>query len=668
MTEPPLSQLAALRQNSLTVLDELCAKRPTCDLPAPLETLGLFQQRLDDNRYRVLVVGEAKRGKSSFINALIGRPILPTDVDIATSQVILVDKAPVEAYRVRFEDDSVKEIAAGDLPKYGSQVLADEKKAPRLEQIIRWIEVDVPVRFLPDGVSLLDTPGLGSLYAAHSQITQRFVPQADAVIYVLASGEVILQRDLETIGAILDVTPNLFFIQTHIDAFKKEEWQEHQARNEQVLREQFGGKLADPRVWPVSCRLLMKAAETGDPDYEVLSRHRELAVALKVFLFRVASLSRVAAALLVAGQYHDGVREVLVGRVNDLLALSEEQRSGVLQEMAGRKRQFDCDWGERGAKRQALMKSLQQAIAAGKQSLRQALETGGEIDSEWRDRIEKLQSIEAARSLAPTMADQIIETAVKRWQTLEQQVRNHVVRGLEPFVEAAEKIVRGSYTEGGALAREGYRLQTQDDWFEKAKGFRLDMMSAGFIVGLSGTVAAVGLGAAAGASTLVAALVSSAVFPPLAVGAGLAAGVWVLLQGRKGWRRAEENMLEKAKLELRKHLGEVRDQVRRYYFDVDLEADRLQNLVDEHFEHLAATVSEHLQRLAAQRSEEAAREIARLKEQAELDERQRAVRLAELRACLSEWEGLGRSLQNVISEMARLDKMPVALAKPGTKE
>ena len=30
--------------------------------------------------HKVLVVGEAKRGKSTFVNALIGRPILPTAV------------------------------------------------------------------------------------------------------------------------------------------------------------------------------------------------------------------------------------------------------------------------------------------------------------------------------------------------------------------------------------------------------------------------------------------------------------------------------------------------------------------------------------------------------------------------------------------------------------
>src|SRR5919107_5613708 len=50
-----------------------------------------------------LVVGEAKRGKSTFVNALIGRDILPTDVRVATSQVFDVRPADREAYHLRFE-------------------------------------------------------------------------------------------------------------------------------------------------------------------------------------------------------------------------------------------------------------------------------------------------------------------------------------------------------------------------------------------------------------------------------------------------------------------------------------------------------------------------------------------------------------------------------------
>lgn len=650
MTTSVSEQILALRQNTLEILDRLQQPEPECERPAPPEMLERFRRQLQENRYRVLVVGEAKRGKSSFINALIGREILPTDVGIATSQVFLVSKAPQEAYRVRFEDDSVREIELADLPTYGSQVVADAHGSPTPDQVIRWIEADVPVRFLPDGVSLLDTPGLGALYAAHSQITQRFIPHADAVIYVLSSSESIGQKDLETIESILSVTPNLFFIQTRIDVLNAEKWEELLSRNEQVLRERFGNRLADPRVWPISSKLLMEAAATGKARYEGASRHQELAAALKAFLFRVAGLSRAASALVVAGQYYDSARQVLLGRVADLLSQSKEQRESVQQRMAERKQAFDADWGERGAKRQELMKALQQITAAGKQQMRQALEPNGRIDKVCRARIEALTRIEEAQGLADALPGEVIGMAMQEWRTVDEDVRRHTGQQLAAFMEAAELLARSSYADQEATVYDRIQLQTQDDWFEKFKAFRMDMMSAGFIVGIGGS--------------MVAGMLSAVVFAPLAI----AASVWAIFQGIKGWGRVKERQLQQAKQELTKHLAEVRDHVRRYYFDVDTGQDRLKNLVDSHFDQLVQGVGEQLQRLATERSDEAARELKRLKEQAELDERQRSARLAELRACLARWEPLGRQLQGVMSELERLEQVLSGLAQPQAVE
>src|SRR6266704_6958289 len=179
-----------IRQRTVSILEELSTKNTQFGLATFPKELEGCRKRFAENTYNVLVVGEAKRGKSSFVNALIGRDLLPTDVAIATNQVFRVSQSPKDAYRLRFEDDSSQEITAAELLDYGSQVIADRENISRinLEQL-RWIEVDVPVRFLPPGVSFLDTPGLGSLYAAHAQIAQHFIPHADAVVFVLDSSQ-----------------------------------------------------------------------------------------------------------------------------------------------------------------------------------------------------------------------------------------------------------------------------------------------------------------------------------------------------------------------------------------------------------------------------------------------------------------------------------------------
>jgi ribosome biogenesis GTPase A len=80
-------QIEGIRRQTVAVLDDLIAKAGEFELADPPAALGRYREKLRENAYKVLVVGEAKRGKSTFVNALIGRDILPIDVDVATMEV-----------------------------------------------------------------------------------------------------------------------------------------------------------------------------------------------------------------------------------------------------------------------------------------------------------------------------------------------------------------------------------------------------------------------------------------------------------------------------------------------------------------------------------------------------------------------------------------------------
>ena len=158
---------------------------------------------------------------------------------------------------------------------------------------------------------ILDTPGLGALYAAHARITHRFVPDADAVLFVLDSQAPIGEPEIQLVTRLLEFTRSILFVQTKIDQFRREVWQDIQKRNQEILERQFGDRLPDTRVWPISSINLRKAAQTGDEDYLRVSLHRELAAALHAFLFRVAGWSRSAEAILLAGHDHSLSRHIL---------------------------------------------------------------------------------------------------------------------------------------------------------------------------------------------------------------------------------------------------------------------------------------------------------------------------------------------------------------------
>lgn len=164
--------------------------------------------------FRLVVVGEIKKGKSSFINALLGiEELVPTCSDVATSTVFKIHYAKERFYQVFFRVDTGKDplpINESDLPFYGT-----ENGNPGNEKGVAFIEVGVPSSFLKSGIVIFDTPGLGGLFKEHRRITYECLPKADAVFFVTDSTDAPLGR-LETnyLSDIKDITPHIFFVQT----------------------------------------------------------------------------------------------------------------------------------------------------------------------------------------------------------------------------------------------------------------------------------------------------------------------------------------------------------------------------------------------------------------------------------------------------------------------
>ena len=385
-------------------------------------------------------MGEAKRGKSSFINALIGRDVLPTDVDVATSQVFRISRGS-EAYRVRFEDDSVRNISAQELPDYGSQVVLDAVGEPWLDQTVRWIEVDVPARFLPDGVNILDTPGLGALYQAHAEVTYRFVPHADAVIFMLDSGQPIVQAELDLIKRILKVTPNLFFVQSKIDQFGSEHWEQVKARSEALLQEHFGEALTDVRIWPVSSSNLHKAATSKHPEALLkVSRYRALAEALAQFLQRMLGSARAAQALELARRYHATSQRVLSMRAESLEPRSQQELAEQEESLADRRAAFAAEWGGQGQKRAQLAHETKRIVAINKQAFRESLQPAGPVAAPIDLRINAVASLEQANALGEALSDELIAAALDQWRDVRDLTESRMTEMLAGFLGVADAL------------------------------------------------------------------------------------------------------------------------------------------------------------------------------------------------------------------------------------
>ena len=137
--------------------------------------------------FRIVVMGEIKKGKSSFINALLGTEnLVPVCDDVATSTVYKICYGEKVAYRVFFTKESgkpVQTIQSSEVSDYGT-----EKGNPLNEKAVEFIQVLCPSPLLKDGLVVIDTPGLGGVVKGHKKITYDYVPKSDAVFVVTESG------------------------------------------------------------------------------------------------------------------------------------------------------------------------------------------------------------------------------------------------------------------------------------------------------------------------------------------------------------------------------------------------------------------------------------------------------------------------------------------------
>ncbi len=175
-------------------------------------------ERLAEGRFFVACVGAFKRGKSTLINALVGAPVLPTGIVPVTAVPTVLRYGASPGARVRRQAGQWEEIDVAALADFVS-----EDGNPGNVRGVAAVEVFLPADLLRHGISLVDTPGLGSIFATASEATRAFVPHIDAALLVtgidppLSADELSLFRDMAT------VTPHLVVVVNKADRHSPDE-------------------------------------------------------------------------------------------------------------------------------------------------------------------------------------------------------------------------------------------------------------------------------------------------------------------------------------------------------------------------------------------------------------------------------------------------------------
>jgi hypothetical protein len=168
------------------------------------------------------------------------------------------------------------------------------------------VEVGLAHPLLDRGITLVDTPGIGGLNAAHAAATLAFLPVADALVFVTDASAELTQSELEFLASAVDAGPVILVALTKIDMYPH--WRRILAIDERRLRTIDLGV----RPFPVSAALRASARQLDEPVLERDSGFAELTETILGDVTRRARTTAIEVAVREIRTALDQLREPLV--------------------------------------------------------------------------------------------------------------------------------------------------------------------------------------------------------------------------------------------------------------------------------------------------------------------------------------------------------------------
>jgi len=200
------------RDDWLGVLDELLSLAEGLLAETPRRHLAAARTRVAEDRFNLVVLGEFKRGKSTLINALHRRNVLPTGVVPLTSVVTTIAAGDEDRLRVYFHDGREEERPLGELAEY-----VTEARNPANGLGVELARVELEDDLLRAGLELVDTPGIGSIHSQNTEVARGFLPRVDAALCVLDAGQPLSEGERELFREAIERVPRLLFVINKVD-------------------------------------------------------------------------------------------------------------------------------------------------------------------------------------------------------------------------------------------------------------------------------------------------------------------------------------------------------------------------------------------------------------------------------------------------------------------
>lgn len=177
------------------------------------KSLTHLQKKIDSDTFKIQILGDFNAGKSTFINSLLGKEILPNSMRPCTaiineikygekSRAILhfMNPLPEKMYEgipadaiAHMKKHQMKDVppleivcTAEDIERYVTIPPGMDPKDASAQSPFEKMELYWKLPILKNGVELIDTPGLND-NAVRTQVALSYLPKVDAIIFMFSS-------------------------------------------------------------------------------------------------------------------------------------------------------------------------------------------------------------------------------------------------------------------------------------------------------------------------------------------------------------------------------------------------------------------------------------------------------------------------------------------------
>lgn len=349
---------------------------------------------LENGEFSIVVVGEFSAGKSTLLNALMGKRILPSFSNETTATVnFLRHKSKAldgEAGRVYYNDNTQKIINDASLDTIMEYV---STKGKNVAKTVDHLDLYLDSDFLMDGVTLVDTPGLNGVADGHREITEAQILKSHACIFLFNSDHPGSKTDFDFLYELQKKVKTIIFVLNKIDEIKPDEGETPETVIETLkhtYKEKFPEETSVPEIWPVAAYPALVARsneplEYHDRIHRTLAQKQELELNSRLQEFENRLMS-----FLVCGEK---TKQQLLSPVERVIALCLQSRTEWNEEKAILENSADTvELENQIANIQEIIDNLEKRILENRRDIQTSVKQGfNEIIEEFSAEMSKLQ-------------------------------------------------------------------------------------------------------------------------------------------------------------------------------------------------------------------------------------------------------------------------------------